>query len=232
MPTTVEEAVRQRLSAELGGLRGSLESAFPLVVFTIAYVVTDDVTGSVIAAVATALVAFGVRLAQGSETRFVRNGLVGIVIAAVVASFTGQAQDAFLPGILQNVLWVVVLGGSLVARRPLGGYVVGAVLDDVTGWRDAPAIVRLGDRLTLVLLAPMAIRVAVQVPLYLAGAVGWLGVSRVVLGWPLHAAALAIAGVILLRGGTPLDAPIERSDGASDNGGDGHGDGDSDSDVS
>lgn len=77
-------------------------------------------------------------------------------------------------------LWAVVLGGSLALRAPVAGFVIGEVLGDRTGWRDEPAIVRLSDRLTLVMLAPMLIRLAVQVPLYLAGAVGWLGLSRVV----------------------------------------------------
>jgi hypothetical protein len=58
----------------------------------------------------------------------------------------------------------------------------------------------------------MVIRLAVQVPLYLAGEVGWLGVSRVVLGWPLYAAALAVAGVILLRGETPLHPDSDAGD--------------------
>lgn len=197
--------MRERLAAELGGLRGSLETAAPLLVFTAAYVLTDGLRLSITLAVLAAVAVLGVRLAQRSETRFARNGLLGVVVAAAVASFTGQAEDAFLPGLVQSGLWALVLFVSLVLRRPVGGYVVGAVLDDLSGWRDNPAIVRLGARLTLVLLAPMVVRVAVQLPLYLAGAVGWLGVSRVFLGWPLHAASLAVASAILLRGRTPLD---------------------------
>ena len=66
---------------------------------------------------------------------------------------------------------------------------------------------RLADRLTLVLLAPLLIRIAVQVPLYLAEEVGWLGLTRLALGWPLHAATLAVALLILLRGNTPMPGP-------------------------
>lgn len=207
--------MRARLAAELGGLRGSLETALPLVVFTVVYLTTDAIRPSLIVALASAVVAYLLRLARGSDTRFVRNGLLGIVVAATLAAVTGQAEAAFLPGIIQNVAWTVVLTASIVIRRPLVGYVVGTVLDEPTGWRDDPAVVRLGNRLTIVLLVPMAIRSAVQLPLYLAGEVGWLGVSRVVLGWPLHAGALALASVILLRGETPLhrEAPGVEPDG-------------------
>lgn len=196
--------MRARLAAELGGVRGSMETAFPLVVFTVAYVITDELRPAVMGSVAAAVVAYGLRLAQHSQTRFVRHGLIGILVAAAVASFTGQAEAAFLPGIVQNGVWALLLSVSVVVRWPLAGFVIGTVLDDVTGWRDDPGIVRLSNRLTLVLLAPMVIRLAVQLPLYIAGAVGWLGASRVLLGWPLHAAALALASLILLRGNTPL----------------------------
>lgn len=207
--TTVEAEVRARLSAELGGLRGSLEAAVPLVVFTVAYLVTDDIPVSVIAAVVTAVAAYLLRLVQHSQTRFVRNGLIAIVIAAAFAAFTGRAEAAFLPGIIQNGLWALALAASLVVRRPLAGYLIGAVLEDPTGWRREPAIVRLGNRLTMILLFPMVVRLAVQIPLYLGGEVGWLGVSRVLLGWPLHATALAVAGMVLIRGRTPLQSDDE-----------------------
>lgn len=186
-----------------------METAAPLIVFTITYLATDELRPSIIGAVGTAVAALALRLVQQSDTRFARHGLIGTAVAAAVASFTGQAEDAFLPGILQNALWALVLGGSLVIRRPVGGFVIGAALNDVTGWRHNPAIVRLGTQLTLLLVAPMAIRVAVQVPLYLAEAVGWLGVSRLLLGWPLHAVTLVLAGAILLRGDTPLETDAE-----------------------
>lgn len=211
--STVEGEVRARLGAELGGLRGTLETSLPVVVFTVAYVISNDLQPSVLAAVAAAIVAYGLRVAQRSETRFVRHGLIGILIAAALARLTGRAETVFLPGLVQNGVWALLLGGSVALRRPLVGYLIGEVLGDRTGWRDNPAIVRLSNRLTLVLLAPMLIRLVVQLPLYLAGDVGWLGVTRVLLGWPLHAAALALAGLILLRGNTPLQLPVADADG-------------------
>jgi hypothetical protein len=47
----------------------------------------------------------------------------------------------------------------------------------------------------------------VQLPLYLAGNTTALAVSKLVLGWPLLLAGIAIAGVMLLRGRTPLQVP-------------------------
>jgi hypothetical protein len=202
---TVETLVRARLAAMIGGPRGAIEVALPIAVFTLVYVVLDELRPAVVAGVVVALVLFAVRLVQRSSTYFVRNGLVAIGFAALFASLTGRAEDAFLPGILQSAAVALALGASIVLRRPAMGYVIGAVLGDTDGWRANPAIVRLASRLTVVALLPMVVRVAVQLPLYLAGEVGWLGVSRIVLGWPLSLVAFAVGAGILARGRTPLD---------------------------
>ncbi|MEX2487467.1 MAG: DUF3159 domain-containing protein [Nitriliruptoraceae bacterium] len=202
---TIEPLVLQRLSAELGGLRGSFETAVPVGVLGVAFAFVGQGATAIVAAVGVVVIEGLLRLWSRSTLQFVRNGALALAIAILVASVTGRAEDAFLPGLIQTGLWVVVLGGSVLLQRPLGGYVVGAVLGDSTGWLHRPAVVRLGRRLTLVLLAPMIVRVAVQLPLYLAEEAGWLGVSRIALGWPLHAATLAAAGAVLLRGRTPLD---------------------------
>ncbi len=204
---TVEAELRRRVTAEFGGLRGALEIALPLVVFTIANVASIELTASLVAGGVAAVGAYALRLLQGSSTRYARHGLIGIAIGAVVVTATGRAQDAFVPGIVENGVMALLLGGSLVVRWPLIGFLIGTLLDNTTQWRQHPALLRLADRLTLVLLAPLLIRLVVQVPLYLAGEVGWLGLSRLALGWPLHAATLAIALLLLLRGTTPMPDP-------------------------
>jgi hypothetical protein len=203
---TVETLVRARLAAMVGGPRGGVEVALPIALFTLVFVVVDELRPAVVAGLAVAVVLFVARLAQRSSTQFVRNGLVGMGVAALVATATGRAEDAFLPGILQSAGWAVVLAVSIVVRRPAAGYLIGAVLGDPSGWRHNAAVVRLGTKLTLVLLVPMIVRVAVQLPLYLAGEVGWLGVSRIALGWPLSLVAFAVGAGILARGNTPLYA--------------------------
>ena len=83
---------------------------------------------------------------------------------------------------------------------------------DVTAWRHDPAIVRLCAKLTLILALPCVVRVAVQYPLYVADRVGWLGVTKIALGWPLQVAALAAMAWLLARGRTPLVVPPEVSE--------------------
>jgi hypothetical protein len=201
---TVEALVRSQLSKALGGGRGIVEAAVPTVVFTLAWVLSANLRLSLALAGAAAVLLVGIRLLRRQTVQFVLNSLVGIAIAAVFALRSGRAEDAFLPGILYNGAYAVVLIGSVLLRWPVVGFMVGAVTGDPTGWRRDAAVVRLTTRLTLLLALPCVLRVLVQYPLYATGEVGWLGAAKIGLGWPLQVAALTAMVWLLARGRTPL----------------------------
>lgn len=205
--TTVEEAVRSQLAAMFGGVRGGLEVTVPLAVFALAYVLSSALEPSLIAGGAVALVLLVVRFVQRSTKQFVVNGMVAIGIGAVLAAITGQAEDVFLPNIVQRGAFALALLVSIVVRWPLFGFAVGWALNDPSAMRSDRGVLRVADRLTLLMLAPPAIRTAVEVPLYLGGEVGWLGIARLALGWPLSAVAFGLAATMLARGHTPF-APL------------------------
>ena len=148
-----------------------------------------------------------VRLVQRSSLKFVAQAVVPTAIAALIATRTGRAEDVFLPGILYNGALAVVSLLTVAVRRPLIGFVVGAALEDPTGWIKDRGLVRMSSRLTLVLAVPYVLRFVVQLPLFLAGQVLWLAVAKVVLGWPLLLAALFVIGLLLSRGRTPIEQP-------------------------
>lgn len=201
----VEEFVRHQLSESLGGVRGMLEAALPFVAFTVAWVVGRQLYPALGAALAAAVVLAVLRLAQRQSLRFVVSAVVPTAIAALVATRTGRAEDVFLPGILYNGGLAVLSLFTVAVRRPLVGYLIGAAVGDPTGWARDPGLVRMTSRLTLVLAVPYVLRFVVQLPLFLAGQVIWLGIAKVVLGWPLLLAALAVIGLMLSRGRTPIE---------------------------
>ncbi|WP_404800292.1 DUF3159 domain-containing protein [Actinomadura rudentiformis] len=203
---TVEAAVRAQLSKALGGVRGVIEAAVPTAGFTLSYVISDQLRLSLIIAVAAAVVLLAVRVAQKSNPQFVINSLFGIAIAAFFAMRSGKAEDAFLPGILYNSGYAVAMIFSIVVRWPVVGFIIGSVTGDPTAWRNDPGIVKLCSRLTWLLVLPCVVRVVVQYPLYLAGQVGWLGASKIFMGWPLQVAAFAGMAWLLARGRTPITA--------------------------
>lgn len=209
---TVEELVRHRLSVALGGRRGMVEGAVPTLGFTVTYLIGHNLRLGLVVGIGLAVALLVVRLVQRQSVQFVVNSLVGIAIAAVFASRTGNAKDVFLPGILWNAAYAVVMVLSVLVRWPLVGLMLASVTGDLTAWRRDPAIVRLCTRLTIILALPCIVRVAVQYPLWVADRVGWLGVTKIALGWPLQVAALAVMAWLLARGRTPLAAPPEVSE--------------------
>jgi len=206
---TVETVVRHQLAQALGGRRGMLEAAVPTLGFTLTYLPTRELELALGVGLSAAVLLLAIRLVQRSSPQFVLNSIVGIAIAAVFALRSGKAEDVFLPGILWNAGTAALMILSIITRWPMIGLMIGSVTGDPTGWRQDPSVVRLCTRLTWLLVLPNLLRVAVQYPLYLAGEVGWLGATKLALGWPLQVGALAAMVWLLARGHTPLAASAE-----------------------
>jgi len=205
---TVESLIRERLSSALGGARGSFETALPTVAFVLAWVLRHDVKIAVGASGAIVLILLALRLATRQTPRYVLSAVFATAVAAFFALRSGKAEAAFLPGILTSAAWGVASLVSVVTRWPIVGFMVAAgdpkLAQDPTAWRRDRGLVAVCQRLTMVLVLLYAVRVAIMFPLYLAGQVTWLGVTKIALGWPAYLCALAIMGTILIRGKTPL----------------------------
>ena len=201
----VEDFVRHQLSQSLGGVRGMAEAALPFVAFTVAWVIGRSLYPALAAALGVAVVLGLVRLAQRQSLRYVVSAVFPTAIAAFVATRTGRAEDVFLPGILYNGGLAVLSLFTVAIRRPLVGFVIGAAVGEPTGWAADRGLVRMTSKLTLVLAVPYVLRFVIQLPLFLAGQVVWLGVAKVVLGWPLLIATLAVIGLLLSKGRTPME---------------------------
>ena len=208
---SVEQLVRSKLSEALGGRRGIVESAVPTVLFTVMFVITHELRLSLIVSITATVVLLVVRLVQRSTVQFVLNALIGIGIAALFASRSGEARDVFLPGILYNGAYAAVFVFSILIGWPLVGFMIGSITGDPTGWHDDRSIVRLCSQLTWLFAAPCVLRVLVQYPLYLGDHIALLGTAKVVLGWPLQLASFAAMAWLLSRNRTPLEPEAEPS---------------------
>jgi len=178
------------LERALGGWRGIIDSGLPTVVFVVAYLVTgSELRPSLIAA----LVAGGLivvwRLVRRQPLQQVLAGFIGLLIAAWFSSRTGRAEDVFLPGLLLNIGYLSAFLVSILVRWPLLGIAMGFLTGEGTSWRRDPGLRRVYAAASWIWVGVFGLRIAVQVPLYLAGAVAPLGVAKVILGWPLYLAA-------------------------------------------
>ena len=207
---TVEELLRDKLSEAIGGWRGAAESAVPTLAFALTWSRSQDLKLALVVAGACVAILLLVRLVQRQDPRFIAYAAVGVGISAFFALRSGRAEDAFLPGMLQNAGLLVVLLLTNLTRWPLFGFVVGvaepeAFAEDPTWWRRHAGIVTVAGRLAWVLIALNVVRLSIMVPLYFAEQVAALGVAKVVLGWPAYLLAVTAMGAILVRGRTPID---------------------------
>lgn len=199
-----------------------LEAAVPTIIFTLTFITTQNLRLALVVSGSAALILLATRLVQRSSVQFVLNSLAGIGIGALFAwrsaqgggDASDQALAYFLPGVIYNLIYSVVITTTILVRWPVVGFMVGSVAGDATAWRRDPQIVRLCGNLSWLLVAPCVLRVSVQLPLYLAGKNGTydadaivaaLGISKIALGWPLQLAALGGMVWVLARNHTPID---------------------------
>jgi hypothetical protein len=204
---------RPGIADAIGGPVGLIESGLPAAAFVIAYAASgSNTTTAAIVAVALAVALAAGRLVRRESPQQAISGLVGVAFAAFIAARSGKAENFFLPGLLLNLAYAAIFLGSIVIRRPLVGYIVGA-LDGERGWRDNPDRVRVFTRASWLWVGLFLTRLAVQLPLYLASAVVALGVARTAMGLPLFALGLWLTYRLVRRAaprphaGPPASSP-------------------------
>lgn len=190
------------LAEALGGAHGLADSSLPGLAFVIAYTISgSDLQSAIIAALAVAVVMTGVRLARRETLQFALAGLVGVGIAAFIAERTGRAEDFFLPGLLLNAGYALAYLISIVARWPLIGVLAGPLVGDGMEWRKDPVRVAVYTKASWIWVFVFVIRLAVQLPLYLAGAVVALGIAKAAMGVPIFIVAIWLTYLVLRQGG-------------------------------
>jgi hypothetical protein len=195
------------LTDAVGGPLGIAESALPAALFVGVYTLGgNETTPAAIVAVAVGAVLTVARLVRGQTLQFALSGLVGIALAGFIVSRTGRAEDFFLPGILVNIGYAAAYFVSILVRWPLMGIIIASLGGQGTAWRKDPALLRLYTRVSWVWVALFALRLAVQLPLYFAGALVALGVAKVAMGIPLFVLGLWLS-YLLVRRGTPATPP-------------------------
>lgn len=200
------------LLSAVGGVRGLVESILPGLGFLVAYTITHELLVSVLAPVAVA-VAFVVARAIGRTTMMPAiAGLIGIGVSAALAMMTGRAEDNFVPGLIINVVSVVVLLVSLLVRWPFIGIVVGLLTNELTEWRADRAKRRVLTVATWLWVGLFSARLLVQAPLYLASQTQALAATKLLMGVPLYAAILWVTWLLVRAVYSRQDASSSRSD--------------------
>jgi hypothetical protein len=185
---TTKRTSPERLLAHAGGVSGVIYSSLPVVIFVVASSLFGllPAIGSALGVAALVLLW---RLIRRESTKPAFSGFIGVAVCALIAYLMGESKGYFLLGIWGSLLWAVVFAVSVLIRRPVVGYIWSWATGRDRGWRGVPRAVYAFDIATLGWMLVFGARYVVQELLYDSGQIGWLGVARIGMGWPLTAVA-------------------------------------------
>ena len=181
------------LLERMGGVSGLVYASIP----TFAYVIVNAIAGlnaAVVVAVGASVGLIVLRMLRKEPLQPAVSGLLGVVVAALIAFYTGSAENYFLPGIWISLVMTVVFTVSLVMRRPLVGEIWNLMRREGPdpAWRNDKAVLHGFDVATAVFVVLFAARFVVQQWLYDGGFTGWLAVARIGMGSPLLGLSLVV----------------------------------------
>lgn len=194
----------------MGGVSGLVLAGVPTFAYVIANAIAGlDVAVVVAVAVSAALIVF--RLARRQPVQPAVSGLLGVVIAALIAYYTGSAENYFLPGIWISLAMAAAFAVSLLTRRPLVGVILNLLRSSGPdpAWRADKSVLRGFDIATLAFVALFAARFVVQQWLYDGGHTGWLAFARIGMGYPLLGVALLVVFWAVRRANRRLPAVVQ-----------------------
>lgn len=196
------------LLSGVGGGLGIAEAVLPATTFSIVFAITREAMPAVVSAASLSLLFLLIRLIRKQGVQQAVIGALAIALAAFLALRDGgQAADYFIPGFITNAAYGTVLLVSVLIGRPLLGYAA-QLLFGLNNWRTSREYKRL-RLITLIWVGFFALRLLVQVPLYLANMVELLAASRVVMGAPAYAGLLALTWILMKRIATDEKSKLE-----------------------
>jgi len=205
-PAAPPVATKPALVEALGGKRGLIDSGLPAVVFVLvnsvvqAFGERDTALNAAIAAsVVCGLAIVVLRLVRKETLQQAISGFFGLAIAVFFARRSGEARGFFLPGIFINIAYGLAFLGSAVLGRPIVGYVYGAVEGLDARWRADSRLRRTFAVASVGWSLVFASRAVVQAVLYVMDRPGLLAASKLLMGWPLTIAAVALTVAYVKR---------------------------------
>ena len=182
----------------MGGKLGIAETIIPSLLFGISFALTGQAIVSVSLAASASAVFIVYRLITRKSPSSALIGAVAVGFAAWLALREGgEAVDYFVPGFVTNAVYGSVLLISILIRWPIIGVLVEVLRGNATSWRKDRKKVTMYSLVTAMWVGFFSLRLAVQVPLYLAGSAELLATARVAMGPPLYALVILVTWLIL-----------------------------------
>jgi hypothetical protein len=182
----------------MGGKLGIAETIIPSVLFGTSFALTGQAIISVGLAGGISALFILYRLVTRRSASSALVGAIAVGFAAWLALRDGgQAVDYFVPGFITNAVYAVLLTISLLVRWPVIGVLVEILRGNNTSWRKDRKKLTVYSLVTGMWIGFFSLRLAIQVPLYLAENAALLATARVAMGPPLYALVILASWLIL-----------------------------------
>ncbi len=190
----------QSLISSVGGVAGFIESMIP----GVAYGVTFAITHSSFIAVVMVSIFAGLSVVR---SLFLKRPLTQILSIGVSVAFAWALTqlpgehpiDYYLKNLWINGTYLLALVVSIAIRWPLIGLLFGVLTGKGTAWRQDQAQLKLFTWATMLWVLLFSIRLSIEVPLYLAGAVVQLAFLNLFTGYPLYFATIWVTWLLLRK---------------------------------
>ena len=192
-PDAPAERAVPTMMEQMGGVPGIIASTIPVGVFVVVNILFE-LRPALFAALAAGGAVLVWRLARREALQPAVSGLLGVGLGAFIAYRTGEARGFYLPGLIYSAVLGLAFLVSALVRWPLAGVIWHGINGDGQGWRREPRLLRAYTFATLLWTIVFAARLVVQGWLYNAEQDDWLGIARLVMGFPL--VGLALLGTV------------------------------------
>jgi hypothetical protein len=174
----------------MGGWLGIAESVLPTLVFISIFQFTANIWLSIACSASLSLAALVRQLIVRSALTQAVVGALSIALTIWLTLRDNNASDYFLPGLVTNSIYLVVGILSMAARWPLVGVFIGFLIGEGFSWRKIASHYKRFMAATAIFTGLYALRLAIEVPLYLSHSLSALGAAKLILGIPFYAITL------------------------------------------
>jgi hypothetical protein len=182
----------EELKSVLSG--STIDALLPPILFAIVNAAWGLVPG-VIAAVGLALILGAIRLVRKQAWYYALGGVMGVGLAAGIALLTQNAASYYLPAIIGSGLLLLLALISIIFKKPLAAWVSHLTRGWDLEWFWREDVKPAYREVTWFWAVFFAMRLGVQIYLFVRGDAGSLGWVNILLGWPVTIVVLAVSYV-------------------------------------
>ena len=177
---------RAKIWNALGGSRGLIDSGVPSILFLLTFNIAHSVKVASIAAILLSLIFAVARVIKRETIQHALSGIFGVAICAAFAMYSHSASGFYLPSIIKNAVFLAIYVGGNLVKLPIIGLTLGPILGENMEWRKNGPRLAVYKKVGWLWAGMFALRIAIQLPLYLAKQVNLLGTANIFLGYPLY----------------------------------------------